>query len=107
MHLRDYEAKHLTTLIDAHPLTNDSFDIRSLESGQPQVSDLYQSSGAIDEDVVTLKIPVNDGWCSGMQKLEALQDLSPPATDHLGLHSLQTSHKPNANKCRSCNDALY
>ena len=61
-----------------------------LESSQSQVTNLHRARGPSDEDVVTLEVPVDDGGGPGVQEVEALQDLSAPAPQHLGLHHLET-----------------
>lgn len=33
---------------------------------------------------------MDDGWGPGVEKVEAFQDLSAPAPQHLGLHDLET-----------------
>lgn len=52
---------------------------RALEGGQAQITDLNGAGGTGDEDVVALKVPVNDGRSPGVEEVQALQDLSAPA----------------------------
>jgi hypothetical protein len=54
-----------------------------LAAGQPQVSNLDLPAGAVDQDVVTLEVPVNDGRVVCVQVQQALQDLECPALDGL------------------------
>ncbi len=75
-----------------HIRTNHSFDVRSFQSSQTEVPDLDQSRRAIDEDVVTLEVSVDDGRGARVQEMEASQDLPAPATDHLWLDGLQPPH---------------
>jgi len=73
-------------------LTNDCLDVRSFQCCKAQVSDLNKASGAIDEDVVTLEVPVDDGGGASVEEVEAPQDLPPPASDHLVFNGFQTTH---------------
>ncbi len=76
-------------------LTYDSLDVRPLEGGQPQVSDLDQASCPVDEDVVALEITMDDGRGPGVEEVQALEDLPTPVANHLGLDGLQPPHVPN------------
>lgn len=60
-----------------------------LQRGQTQVADLYRACGPRDEDVVTLQVPVDDGRRSGVQEVEAFEDLTAPRAQHLDLHHLE------------------
>ena len=73
-------------------LTYHRGDVIPLQSGQPQVPNLDQASGAIDKDIVTLEVSVNNGWLPGVEEMEPPQDLPPPATNHLGLYGLESPH---------------
>lgn len=61
-----------------------------LQRGQTQVPDLHRARGPRDEDVVAFQVPVDDGWGSGVQEVEAFEDLSAPRTQDLDLHDLET-----------------
>lgn len=65
-------------------LTNDTLSKRgTLQSGQPQVTDLNRTCGPCDEDVIALQVAVNDGWGARMQEVQALQDLMTPSLKQL------------------------
>lgn len=49
-----------------HSLTNNSFNIRAFQSCQSQISYLHQACGAVDEDVVTFEISMDDGLAAGV-----------------------------------------
>lgn len=74
-------------------LTNHCLDFGPLQCGQSQVSYLDQTCGAIDEDVVTLEVPMDDRRGPGVEKLEPFQNLSPPAPNHLWLDGFEPSHE--------------
>lgn len=75
--------------------TYDTFGKRgSLQRGQPQVSYLHRACGPRDEDVVTFQVSVNDGWSSGVQEVEAFEDLSAPRAQNLDFHDLKTLEVP-------------
>ena len=73
-------------------LTNDSFNIRSLQCCKAQVANLNKTCGAVDEDVITLEVSMDDGGCAGMEEVKASQDLPTPAADHFGLDCFQPVH---------------
>lgn len=73
-------------------LTNDSLDIRSFQCCKAQVANLNKACGAVDEDVVTLEVSMDDGGCAGVEKVEASQDLPTPAADHFMLDCFQPAH---------------
>ena len=79
-------------LVDFPLLTNDSLDIRSFQRCKAQVADLNKTCGAVDEDVVTLEISMDDGGCAGVEEVEASQDLPTPAADHFMLDCFQAAH---------------
>jgi hypothetical protein len=54
-----------------------------LAAGQPQVCNLDLAARAVDQDVVTLEVPVHDGWIVCVQVQQTLQDLKGPALDGL------------------------
>ena len=87
-----YRGVHVHVAILNHMLTNNSLDVRAFQSSQSQISNLDQSRRAVDEDVVTLEISVDDGLTPSVQEVETAQDLTTPATNHLGLDGLQTTH---------------
>lgn len=60
-----------------------------LQRGQAQVADFHGARGPRDEDVVTLQVPVDDGRRSGVQEVEAFEDLTAPRAQHLDLHHLK------------------
>lgn len=65
-------------------LTNDTFSKwGTFESGEPQISDLNRASGAGDEDVVTLEVPVDDGGSACVKEVKPLEDLATPALQQL------------------------
>ena len=63
-----------------------------LQCSQPEVPNLYQSSGPVDEDVVTLEVSVDDGGVAGVEVVQALQDLPAPGTNELDLDILEPTH---------------
>lgn len=68
-------------------LTDDALGERgSLQSGEAQVSDLHAACWACDEDVVALKVSMNDWGGACVQKVQAFEDLSTPAPQDFGLH---------------------
>lgn len=72
-----------------------------LQCGQTQVPDLHRARGPRDEDVVAFQVPMDDGRGSGVQEVEAFEDLSAPRTQDLDLHDLETlqvAKKKNNNK---------
>ena len=73
--------------------TYDSFDVGSFECCQPQVTNLDQSRGAVDEYVVTLEVSMDDGRGTGVEEEEPAEDLTTPAPDHLGLGT-EPTHVP-------------
>lgn len=75
--------------------TNDTFSKGgTFESGQAQISYFHRASGAGDEDVVTLEVTVNDGWCACVQKVKPFEDLTTPALQQLQLHLLEPLQVP-------------
>lgn len=60
-----------------------------LQRGQAKVADLHRACGPRDEDVVALQVPVDDGRRSGVQEVEAFEDLAAPRAQHLDLHHLE------------------
>ena len=82
-----------------HTPTYNSLDVGAFQCGQTQISNLDQSCGAIDEDVVTLQVSVDDGLTASVKKVETSQDLTTPATNHLWLDGFQTTHVPGVCVC--------
>ena len=71
-------------------LTDDALCERGpLKGGQAQISYLDGARGARYEDVVTLEVSVDNWRGPGVEEVEALQYLSAPAPQHLGLHDLK------------------
>ena len=66
-----------------YKLTYDCFDVRYLESGEAQVTNLDQSRRPVDEDVVTLEVSVDDGRSPGVEEVESAEDLPTPAANDL------------------------
>ena len=79
--------------------TYNSLDVGAFQCGQTQISNLDQSRGAIDEDVITLQISVDDGLTTSVKKVETSEDLTTPATNHLRLDGFQTTHVPGVCVC--------
>lgn len=48
----------------------------------------------IDEDIVTLDVPVNDGGIVGMEILKTFEDLPRPSLDNLGVGDLKLMDEP-------------
>ena len=44
-----------------HVPTYNSLDVRAFQRGQSQIPNLDQPCGAVDEDIITLEISVDDG----------------------------------------------
>mmetsp|Transcript_18178 Transcript_18178/g.42550 ORF Transcript_18178/g.42550 Transcript_18178/m.42550 type:complete len:206 (-) Transcript_18178:669-1286(-) len=51
--------------------------------GEPKIANHDLSTIAVDEDVIALQVPVDDGIRTSMQIIQAFQDLSTPVANHL------------------------
>lgn len=82
--LKDIISAKLGRYLCLFTLTNDTFSKRgTFKSGETQIPNLDRASGARDEDVVTLQVPVDDGRRSRVQEVKPFQDLSTPALEQL------------------------
>ena len=75
--------------------TYNCLDVRAFQRSQSQIPNLDEPRGAVDEDVVTLQITVDDGLTASVKEVETSQDLPTPAADHLRLDGFQTTHVPS------------
>lgn len=62
-----------------------------LEGCEAQVPDLDKASRTGDENVITLKVAMNNWWRSTVEKAESLQNLATPVLDNFDVGLFQTS----------------
>lgn len=78
------------TLGEARNLTQNTLgrSARPKQCCKPQVTNLDNAFTAIDEDVVTLEVAVNDRWSVTVQIHKTTKDLPCPALQNLTVHML-------------------
>ena len=72
------------------PLTYNTLGKRLfLECSQAKISYLHRTRRTGDEDIVTLEITVNHGWCAAVKKKEALKNLPTPVLQYVDINFLE------------------
>lgn len=74
--------------------TDNSILLAEAHLGSPHIANLEFTMGAIDKDVVTLDVSVDDWGRLGVQVVEAFEQLFAPTPNNLHVWLLQLRHIP-------------